>query len=174
MAAAGLMAADPGEELPDYTAQLQVRVTDEAGVPVPQAKVAFSTYRAWIPGSKGGGRDDYRMIMGVTGTNGMTVMMLKGSTGRYGCMVLPLAGFQWDKGTEYVFTNAAGGRWEPWSPLVTIIMKRRSNLSSAMESLPGRSESSALAHTNNAEAGSTPVSKAPEIVSPAPFPKEEK
>ena len=105
-------------------AQLRVRVTDETGLPVARARVAVSTFNTWVPGRAGVGRDENATVVGVTDTNGMTVLSLKSETGRLGCMVLPVAGYHWHLGTDYAFTNAAAGRWEPWSPLLPVTLKR--------------------------------------------------
>jgi hypothetical protein len=121
-----MVGAALAQEQGDNLAQLRIRVTDEDGVPVSRAEVALSTFINWVPGRRDAGRDEYNTVVGSTDTNGMTVLNLKSSTGRFGCMVLPLPGFQFDKGTEYVFTNAVAGRWEPWAPLVPLLLKRQS------------------------------------------------
>ena len=109
----------------EHLAQVRLRVIDEAQVPLARARVVLSTYTAWIPGRAEAGRDEYNTVLGATDTNGIVALSLKGSSGRYGFMVLPLPEFHWDRGKEYVFTNAVAGRWEPWNPVVTIVLKRK-------------------------------------------------
>ncbi len=118
----------------DALAQIRVLVTDDAGAPVPKVEVAVTTYSNWIPGGKGAGRDEYNTVVGTTGTNGMMVLNLKSATGRFGCMALPRAGYRFDKGVEYVFTNTVAGRWAPWSPLVPVVLKRLSHDSDPLAS----------------------------------------
>jgi hypothetical protein len=157
-----LGSATAQQAVEDYLAQVRIRVTDDSGAPVARAEVALSTFSNWVPGRKAMGRDEYSTIVGATDTNGMTVLKLKGSTGRYGCMVLPLPGYQFDKGTEYVFTNSATGRWEPWSPLVPLVLKRRSATSlPAPASEPGKAATSAPG-----------VSKDPQVGRQELFPQE--
>ena len=118
----------------DYNlARVVVLVKDEGGTPIPRAQVSFSTFSSWVPGRKNAGRDDYNTVVGSTDTNGLVALSLKGPTSRYGCMVLPLSGYHWDKGMEYRFTNAVAGRWEPWSPLLTVVLKRKSSESEQTE-----------------------------------------
>lgn len=120
----GVTAAGLAAGAEDYLARLQVRVTDETGAPMARARVAVSTFNTWVPGRPGVGRDENATVVGVTDTNGVTALTLKSETGRLGCMVLPVAGYQWHLGSEYTFTNAAEGRWEPWSPLLPVTLKR--------------------------------------------------
>jgi hypothetical protein len=122
---AGVLFAWSAFSQEEYQAQVRVRVVDEAGVPVARARVVLSTYTAWIPGRKDAGRDEYNTEMGLTDGSGSVAITLKGSSGRYSYMALPLPEFHWDRGKEYVFTNYAAGRWEPWSPTVTITLKRK-------------------------------------------------
>ena len=120
----GLTAAGLAFGAEEHVARLQVRVTDENGLPVTNVRVALSTFSTWVPGQAGVGRDENNTVVGVTDTNGMTALSLKSETGRLGCMVLPVAGFQWHLGTDYTFTNAAAGRWEPWAPVLPVVLKR--------------------------------------------------
>ncbi|MFO7534169.1 MAG: Ig-like domain-containing protein [Kiritimatiellia bacterium] len=121
----GALTGSLAQEAADSLAQVRIRVTDDAGTPVPSAQVAFSTYNTWVPASEGVGRGEYETVVGRTDSNGLVRLSLKTPTGNCGFMALPLAGYHWDKGQEYVFTNAVLGRWEPWSPLVEIVLKRR-------------------------------------------------
>jgi len=119
-----------------YDACLSVRVTDEDGHPVPRARVSVSTFRGWVPSTAGAGRDETMTAVAVTDTNGCATVTVKSETGRLGCIVLPLPGFQWDLGIEHAFVRVVRGRWEPWAPQVGIRLKR---LADAPAALPGRS-----------------------------------
>lgn len=127
----GVLAAALAQEAVNSLAQVRIRVTDDTGAPVPRAEVAFSTYHTWVPASQGLGRDEYETVVGRTDSNGLVRLALKSPTGKCGCMALPLAGYHWDKGQQVIFTNAVIGRWEPWSPLVEIVLKRRVEASAA-------------------------------------------
>jgi hypothetical protein len=141
-----LLGTAMAQDLPENLALIRFRVTDQAGAPVPQARVALSTFSNWVPGRKDVGRDEYNTVVGSTDTNGLVELKLKGASGRYGYLVLPLAGFAFDRGTEYVFTNAASGRWEPWSLLVPIVLKRHSAQAA-----------------NSSDAAGNPVEKTPAV-----------
>lgn len=160
MAALALSAA-LAQDVEESLAQFRIRVLDEAGATVPRARVALSTFSNWVPGRTGVGQEEYSTVVGATDTNGLTVLKLKGSTGRYSFLVLPLAGFSFDKGTEYVFTNAVSGRWEPWFPLVSIVLKRHS------------AEVATPAPADGKAAGQAPgVSKDPQVGRQVVFPQE--
>ena len=134
-----LLSISPGfaQQVDEHLAQVKVRVTDEAGVPVARARIMLSTYTSWVPGRRDAGRDEYNTALGFTDANGLVALSLKGSSGRYGCVVLPMPEFHWDRGKEYVFTNSAAGRWEPWEPLVSIVLKRKAVSYSPADALAG-------------------------------------
>jgi hypothetical protein len=119
------LASAVAQSVDERLAEVRVRVTDDSDVPVVRARVVVSTYNGWVPGRKGAGRDDYSTATGATDTNGVVSLSLKGSSGRYACMVLPLPEFHFDRGRDYVFTNSAAGKWEPWGPVVPIVLKRK-------------------------------------------------
>jgi hypothetical protein len=123
--------AASAQRVEEFLAQIRVRVTDDGGSPVSQARVMLSTYNAWVPARQGAGRDEYATETGVTDTNGCVTLSLKGTSGRYNCIVLPLPGFRFDRGQETVFTNAVSGRWEPWPRQVDLVLKRTTPAPSA-------------------------------------------
>jgi hypothetical protein len=145
--------AQQSEDLP---AQVKVKVLDEAGVPVGRARVVLSTYASWVPGRRNAGGDEHMTQVGATGPDGVVALTLKSASGRYGCMVLPLPEFHWDRGKEYVFTNAVAGRWDPWGPEVTIVLKRKNTDYTPL----------AEAAPVTGKAGGTDVSKDPLVARP--------
>lgn len=152
---AGVVSA---QKVDEFLAKVLVRVTDDAGMPVSQARVLLSTYNAWVPARQGVGRGEYGTELGVTDTNGCVALSLKSSSGRYNCMALPLPGFHFDRGLETVFTNSAAGRWEPWASQVNLVLKRS-------EPPPAREDDFAPVAIQPVNPGSRPgnVSKDPAI-----------
>jgi len=105
-------------------AELRIRVMDEAGRPLPAIRVLVSTSAAWVPDTRMIVRDEAESVAGRTDTNGMVVLRLESRDGRVSCLAMPEPGFQWPRAVEYRFTNMVEGRWEPWSPEISIVLKR--------------------------------------------------
>lgn len=145
----------------DQPARLKIRVVDQEGVPVSRARVVLSTYAAWIPGRQADGAE-YATAQGSTDGNGEVALTLKGSSGRYSCMVLPMPDFQMHRGKDYVFTNSVASRWEPWEAPLTITLKRKATAYTSLEALAP--ESVAAPQTNSATVSKDPLVAAPKDV----------
>jgi hypothetical protein len=112
--------ADAEEE---HLAQITVRVLDDAGQPLTNMQVNVSTFDRWVPGDNFG-RDQYKNTSSFTGTNGQCIVKLSGQRNRYGCIAIPSSGYYRDIGLAYVFTNSAKGQWQPWNPVITLVLQR--------------------------------------------------
>ncbi len=112
------------DERQPAAAELRVRVTDEGGRPLSAVRVLLTTSSTWVPDARIGIRDEAETVSGRTDTNGMVVLGMPSRDGRVGCIAVPSPGFLWSRGVEYRFTNVVEGRWIPWSPEISIILKR--------------------------------------------------
>ncbi len=117
-------------------AQITFRVTDDEGVVVTNATIQMTTFEKWIPGPEFG-KDIRSQVDGVTDTNGqltLTIPSLRGSV-KYGISVggeyydktmkMKINGnaYYRDQGGSYSFTNEVAGKWQPWDPVVNIVLK---------------------------------------------------
>lgn len=108
-------------------AMFTVRVTDEMGSVITNAEVHAGFVESIKPGWGWGGGKETRW-KGKTDTNGLCVItaMCEGEAG----IAAGKDGYYWSSGYKVRFTNFVGTvakRWQPWNPVVDVVLKRIGN-----------------------------------------------
>ena len=111
----------PPDQQP-YAAQLTFRVTNDTGIPLPNVDVGASTFLKWQPGESFG-RDLNQTVTKKTNSDGVAIVHMESKSGRIGFGVKAPPGFYRDYGGHYNFIEAKGNRWEPWNPVIDVILK---------------------------------------------------
>jgi len=105
-----------------YPAQITFRVLTDAGAPVPNVEVTTSTFLYWQPG-EGFGRDIYEENKGRTNDEGLTTVSFTGERGDCNYGIYDVSGYYSTRNLSYKFTEVKAGRWEPWNPIIEVILK---------------------------------------------------
>lgn len=105
-----------------HPAQITFKVSDDFGRPVPDAEIAISTFYQWEPG-EGFGRDVSRIFTGITNADGLVTIIGESLRGDFSYGPGSKAGYYAGGDGKYRFTELKNGRWEPWNPVVEILMK---------------------------------------------------
>lgn len=103
-------------------AQITFRVITDEGKPVAGIDVTASTFLRWQPG-EGFGRDIYEETKGTTDKDGLAVVRFDTERGdcRYGIYNVP--GYYATRSLQYQLKEVKNARWEPWNPIVDVMLK---------------------------------------------------
>ncbi|NCC49880.1 MAG: hypothetical protein EOM20_01565 [Spartobacteria bacterium] len=117
-------------------AQMTFKVVDDFGNVITGAPVIVSTFLHWVPGSEAG-RNEYEKMNGVTDTNGLVVLSIPSKTGSIRYSVLAEGTYfenmnkmkfddnvyYRDNGGTFIFTNQISDKWQPWNPIIDLVVK---------------------------------------------------
>ena len=107
--------------------KLTLKVVDDAGAPIADAKVGSSTFVRWESG-EGFGRDVWEGPgLQVTDLQGKATFEYLSKTGEVGVGVGPKQGFYSSSFPNYKFKEVVAGRWTPENPEITCVLKRKIN-----------------------------------------------
>ena len=114
-----------GQIIPPYhTAKVTARVTDETGLPISSA-TAVVGFAKTIPPGEGWGTRPYA-VEGLTDTNGIFTAQGEGEPS-VSCSAKKDGYYPTWGDTMYPFTNVVFGRWQPWNPTYTVILRKIGN-----------------------------------------------
>ena len=108
---------------PYHVGRVSVRVVDEQGMPVANAAVGIE-FSKNIPAGEGWGTRPFS-ITGQTDTNGMCSAEAEGNPSVY-CAARK-EGYYPTMGMDFMFTNVVGDRWEPWNPILALVLRNVGN-----------------------------------------------
>lgn len=103
-------------------AQITFRVITDEGKPVAGVDVTASTFLRWQPG-EGFGRDIYEDTKARTDKDGLAVVRFDSERGDCGYGIYNVSGYYSTRSLQYQFSNVKNARWEPWSPVVDLVLK---------------------------------------------------
>ena len=107
------------------TAKLTIRVVDETGEPVINAKAGMSISTPKISGAG----SDSTNVRGFTDSNGLYTV--RGATEKYIGITVKKEGYYKTSTNYQGFTGASGilgfRRWEPWNPTIDVVIKKMIN-----------------------------------------------
>jgi hypothetical protein len=106
-------------------ASIIVEVVDDAGLKVPNAK-ATAGYATQIAPGDGWGSGAPQIVKGVTDSNGVCTLIGAGNGGEVGVSVQK-DGYYSGSGYGIIFTNSIAGKWQPWNPVVDVVLKKVGN-----------------------------------------------
>jgi len=119
---AGCVVAQEAPVERTYPAQITFRVKTDMGEPVSNVEVGVSTFLRWEPG-EGFGRDINQTFTEKTNKDGIAIIHAESKRGRFGYGVKDTPGFYRDYGDYYKFNEVKEGRWEPWNPVIDVVLK---------------------------------------------------
>ena len=105
-----------------YPAQITFRVLTDAGAAVPNIEVTTSTFLYWQPG-EGFGRDIYEENKGRTNAEGLATVSFTSERGDCNYGIYDIPGYYSTRNLLYKFKEMKDGRWEPWNPVVDVVLK---------------------------------------------------
>lgn len=105
-----------------YPAQITLRVKNDNGDPVPNIKVGAATFFKWKLG-EGFGQDIHQQYSATTDADGIAVIRAESKRGDFGYSARDTPGFYRDYGNQFKLKEVKDGRWEPWNPVIDVILK---------------------------------------------------
>jgi hypothetical protein len=105
-----------------HPAQITFRVLTDAGTPVPNVDVTTSTFLYWQPGESFG-RDIYEENKGRTNAEGLATVSFTSERGDCNYGIYDVPGYYSTRNLLYKFSKLKGDRWEPWNPVVDVVLK---------------------------------------------------
>lgn len=105
-----------------HPAQVTFRVLTDSGEPASNVEVTTSTFLRWEPG-QGFGQDIYEENIGITNPEGIVTISFTSERGdcRYGIHDMP--GYYSTRNLLYRFKEVQSDRWEPWNPIIDVVLK---------------------------------------------------
>jgi hypothetical protein len=110
-----------------HEAKITIRVVDESGRPITNAPVSSSTIDSYRKGSAWWGDvPNYKEIIVLTDEHGVAEMVVPKTESSVTYGVRDFPGY-YGGGGRYNFKESAAGRWQPWNPMVELILKAIEN-----------------------------------------------
>jgi len=109
-----------------YPSMISFHVVDDLGAPVEEGEIKLSTFSHWVPG-EGFGRDEYDQRRAPLGKDGVVNFEVPNIRGGLEYSVYPKGNYYPVTMQSYRFSQVQSGRWEPWNPMVTVIVPRKIN-----------------------------------------------
>ena len=108
---------------PYHLGRVTVRVVDEKGMPVANARACIG-FSKNIPPGEGWGTRPFS-IVGQTDTNGM--FSAEAEANPSGSCSASKEGYYPTLGVDFIFTNIVDNRWEPWNPTMVVMLRKVEN-----------------------------------------------
>ena len=108
-------------------ARFTVKVMDEEGNPIPDAKVSAATFVRWQAG-EGFGKDIWEGPDDTSNEEGLVTFEFKSKWGEYGLNIFPPPeGYYNSIWPKYKFEEVRGLRWKPENPTIPYVLKKKRN-----------------------------------------------
>ena len=109
-----------------YPAMFTVKVTDEEGLPVENAKVLGRTFLSWEPGPGDGKINTDRRFVS-TNEEGLAVFDYPSKQGYFSISIGKTDGYYKTSGFDYQFEKLEGLKWKPENPIIPYVLKKKKN-----------------------------------------------